>query len=86
MKARMAPRERRRPGQKFGDHRRLLGRSSKLVPTAPAVMMRRALFSVGRALVAITLIVTGCLGRRGHAHFPLGGMRQPARPDHEDKH
>ena len=65
---------------------RLLGRSSKLVPTAPAVMMRRALFAIGGALVAITLVVTGCLGRRGHAHFPLGGVRQPARPHHQDEH
>lgn len=65
---------------------RLLGRGSKLMPAAAAMMMRRALFALGRALVAITLVVTSCLSRRGKANFPLGGVRKSARPNHQDEH
>ena len=86
MQARLALRVRHCRREMIEAEGRLLGRSSKLVPTAPAVMMRRALFAVGRALVAITLVVTGCLGRRGHANFSLRGMRQAARPHHQDEH
>ena len=65
---------------------RLLGGSCKLVPATPAMMMRRVLFAVGGKLISITLVVTGCLGRRGKANFSLGGVRQSARPHHQDEH
>lgn len=68
------------------DDNRLLKRCGKLVPAAPGMMVCNALLPVGRTLVAIPLVVTGGLGRRRNAIDLLGGMGQPARPQHQEEH
>jgi hypothetical protein len=61
---------------------RLLGRCSKLVTAASAVVMGRALLPIGWALIAIAFIMTGSLDGRGQTDFPFGGVRESARPNH----
>jgi hypothetical protein len=67
------------------DDRGLLGRSGELVPATSGMMMRDTLVAVRGYLVAVPLVMTGGLCSFGNANDPLGGMRQSARPQHEDK-
>lgn len=64
----------------------LLGRSTKLVPAAPRVMMRDSLVAISGKLIAISIVMSGGLCRGGNAIDPLSGIRQSTRPQHQDEH
>ena len=67
-------------------HNRLLGRSSKLVPGAAGMVMRDTLLTVRGKLVLVPFVMARSLRGRGNAIGPFGGMRQSARPEHQEEH
>lgn len=67
------------------DQSRLRFVSRKLMAVTACMVMRYALFSVERKLIAVTFIVTGCLGSCRDAIDWLCRTRETTRPDHQDE-